>query len=66
LQLPSLLAYVIVAQDKVEAWLYSRDLPKFPEPEVIKERDGAISIPALNIVVPLADVYDGIEFEEPT
>jgi len=64
LRLPSVIAYLILAQDKVTAWLYVRNSPERYPPVPIAGRDKTISIPVLDIVLPLADVYDGIDFDE--
>ena len=65
LQLPTLAGYLIFAQDEVKAWAYNRSGEKQfpPGPQVFAAADTAISIPALNIEFPLADVYAGIEFD---
>jgi Uma2 family endonuclease len=61
LQLPSLATYLIFAQDEVKAWAYNKQFS--PGPQVFAEADVSITIPALNIELPLADVYAGIEFD---
>jgi Uma2 family endonuclease len=62
LRLPSLDAYLVLAQDEAKAWVYIRGSEQFPAPEVITGADAAIHIPALGIDLPLADIYAGIEF----
>ncbi|HEY7301640.1 MAG TPA: Uma2 family endonuclease [Xanthobacteraceae bacterium] len=64
LQLPSLETYLIFAQDEVKAWAYNRGCEKQfpPGPQVFADPDASISIPALQIDLPLADVYAEIEF----
>ena len=65
LQLSSLAAYPIFAQDEVKAWAYNRSGEKQfpPGPQVFAGADASISIPALKIDLPLAEVYAGIEFD---
>ena len=63
-QFPSLGAYLILAQDEVKAWLYVRDLKQFLPPQIVKERTGSLDIPLLHVVMPLADIYEGVEFDD--
>jgi Uma2 family endonuclease len=65
LQLSSLATYLVLAQDEVKAWVYSRSPEKqFPAgPQVFAGADAAISIPALGIDLPLMDIYGGIHFD---
>jgi Uma2 family endonuclease len=64
LQLSSLAAYLVLAQDEIKAWAYNRGSEKQfpPGPQVFAGTDASISIPALSIDLPLIDIYDGIEF----
>ena len=64
LRLPSVAAYLILAQDEVKAWVYVRNSPQLPAPEPVAGRETTINIPVLDIALPLADIYDGIEFNE--
>jgi len=61
LRLPSVAAYLILAQDEVKAWVYMRNLPA---PVSVGGTDATISIPPLDLVLPIADIYDGIEFNQ--
>lgn len=63
LQLSSLAAYVVLAQDEVKAWVYNRGGQKpFPSgPQVFAGTDASISIPALSVDLSLIDIYSGIE-----
>jgi Uma2 family endonuclease len=58
LRLPSLLAYLVLAQDEVKAWVYGL----FPAPQVVAGENATISIPTLGIELSLADIYAGIDF----
>ena len=64
-KLPNLGAYLILAQDEVKAWLYVRDAQQFIAPQIVKTRSELFTIPSLDIVMSLADIYEGMEFEEP-
>jgi Uma2 family endonuclease len=65
LQLSSLATYLILAQDEVKTWAYNRSGEKQfpPGPQVFAGADASISIPALNIDLPLTDIYSGIDFD---
>jgi Uma2 family endonuclease len=65
LRLSSLATYLVLAQDEIKAWVYSKDAaqPSAPGPQVFAGADAAISIPALGIDLPLRDLYAGIEFD---
>jgi Uma2 family endonuclease len=63
LRLPSLFAYLVFSQDEVKAWAYIRDSDQFPAPQVVAGVDETISISALAVELPLADIYAGIEFD---
>src|SRR4051794_22878994 len=65
LQLSSLATYVILAQDEIKAWAYNRNSEKqFPcGPQVFVGAEASISISALNISLPLIDIYSGIDFD---
>jgi Uma2 family endonuclease len=64
LQFSSLATYLIFAQDEIKAWAHTRSGEgQFPPgPQVLVGADAAISIPALNVQLSLAEVYEGIEF----
>jgi len=65
LRLSSLATYLIFAQDEIKAWAYTRssDQQFPPGPKVVGDAETPINIPALNIDLPLADVYAGVEFD---
>jgi len=64
LQLPSLLAYIVLSQDEPKAWVYARADTKFtPGPAVITGTEAVIRIAALQLQLPLAEIYDGIKMD---
>ena len=63
LRLPSLVAYLVFAQDEIKAWVFVRGASQLPAPEVIDGTDGTITIPSLGIDLPLADIYADVEFD---
>jgi Uma2 family endonuclease len=63
LQIPSLLAYIVLSQDKPKAWVWARSSTSAQfasEPEVISGAEAVISIGALRLELPMADIYAGI------
>jgi Uma2 family endonuclease len=62
LRLPSLGAYLILSQDEVKAWAYIKGSEERPGPQMIVGPSASISVPALGIDLPLAEIYSGIEF----
>jgi Uma2 family endonuclease len=63
LRLPSLVAYLVLAQDEVKAWVYIRGSNHLPGPQVVAGKDESIQVPTLGIELSLADIYAGIEFD---
>jgi Uma2 family endonuclease len=63
LRLPSLVAYLVLSQDEVKAWIYIRGSNHLPAPQVVAGVDETITVPTLHIELPLADIYAGIEFD---
>jgi Uma2 family endonuclease len=62
LRLPSLAAYLVLAQDEMKAWLWMRREAKFPPgPDVIVGHDQHIRIGALDLDLPLTAIYAGLE-----
>jgi Uma2 family endonuclease len=60
LRLPSLVAYLVLAQDAPKAWIWIRGTTEFsPGPQTI-EGDAVIEIPSLPVTLPLAEIYAGI------
>ncbi len=64
LQLPSLLAYIVLSQDEPKAWVHVRAGAQFtPGPAVIGGTEAAIRIAALQLELPMADIYAGIKVD---
>ena len=62
LRLPSLSAYLVLAQDEPRARVWGRGAGGFsPEPEVLDGHDAVIEIGSLGIDVLLAEIYAGVE-----
>lgn len=58
LRLPSLSAYLVLAQDEPKAWIWVREAGGFPaQPSLIVGRDARIEISAHAIGLPLAEIY---------
>jgi len=61
LRLPSLLAYLVVAQDEMKAWVWIRGAKDFPpSAEVFEGRDAVVRIEPLKIDLPFAAIYDRV------
>lgn len=61
LQLPSLAAYLVFAQDEVKAWAWLREERGFPAgPDVIVGEDECIRLAALGLNLPLKGIYSGL------
>jgi Uma2 family endonuclease len=57
-RLPSLLVYLVLAQDEPKAWMWMRGPAGFPpHPAVITGRDGRIENSAHGIDLPLCEIY---------
>jgi Uma2 family endonuclease len=62
LQIPRLLAYIVLSQDEPKAWVYVREGAQFtPGPVVIGGAEAIIHIAALQLELPMADIYTGIK-----
>jgi Uma2 family endonuclease len=60
LRLPSLRAYLVFSQDEPKAWARIRDEGPFtPGPALFQGADAVIPVPALQIQLPLAEIYGG-------
>jgi Uma2 family endonuclease len=60
-RLPSLSAYLVLAEDEPTARIWVRGAAGFsPEPKVIEGYDAVIAIASLGINLPLAEIYAGI------
>ena len=65
LQVPSLLAYVVVSQDEPKAWVYVRTDAGFAAgPSVFTGTDAIISIPQLELGLPMTAIYTDIQFSQ--
>jgi Uma2 family endonuclease len=61
LQLPSLQAYLVVAQDEARAWLWTRSGGVFPDaPIQMIGLDEAIRLDVPRLVLPLTEIYAGV------
>lgn len=60
--LPSLRAYVVLAQDEPRLWVWQRgDDGLFPKAgEMIEGSDAVLKLPALGIELPLVAIYRGV------
>jgi Uma2 family endonuclease len=62
LQIPSVFAYIVLSQDEPKAWVWARASAEFaPGPAVIAGTEAIIGIAALQLELPLAEIYAGIE-----
>ena len=62
LALSSLQAYLIVAQDKICAWLWLRGEDGFPQkPDVIETLDATLAIDALGLALPMNEIYARVD-----
>jgi Uma2 family endonuclease len=62
LQLPSLRAYLVFAQDEMKAWVWARGAEGFAAGAVILEGpEAVIRVDALGIELPFTDVYARVE-----
>jgi Uma2 family endonuclease len=62
LQIPSLLAYIVLSQDEPKTWVWARATAEFaPGPAVISGAEAIIHIAALQLELPLAEIYAGIK-----
>jgi Uma2 family endonuclease len=59
--LPSLLHYLVLAQDEPRAWIRSRDADgRFGRPEMVAGEGETVQLPALGLALPLAELHRGI------
>jgi len=62
LQIPSLLAYIVLSQDEPKAWVWARAATHFtPGPQVISGTEAVIRVAAMQLELPMADIYAGIK-----
>jgi len=58
----SLGAYALVAQDRPQAWIWSRGPGGWPEePLMVQGLDALLPVPIVGLALPLADVFRGVE-----
>jgi Uma2 family endonuclease len=64
LQLTSLMTYHVFEQTEHKVHIWTREADVFPPaPTVIRGRDKILRIQGLNLILPLAAVYAGVEFD---
>jgi len=62
LRIPSLLAYMVFSQDEPKAWVYVRTDAQFMVgPELISGTEAIVRIAALQLELPMADIYAGVK-----
>jgi Uma2 family endonuclease len=64
LHLPTLAAYLVLAQDEFRAWMWNRATGGFPGGPMVHEGvDSILSVPALGITLSLAEIYQRVRME---
>jgi Uma2 family endonuclease len=64
LRLSTLMTYLVFEQNEYKAHIWTREADGFPSaPTVIRGRDKILRIEGLNLILPLAAVYVGVEFD---
>jgi Uma2 family endonuclease len=64
LQVPSLQAYMVLSQDEPKVWLFERTGPHFTSgPTVVGAADAVIRIAGLQLELPMAEIYAGVEID---
>ena len=64
LRLPSLAAYLVLAQDQIKAWVWTHGPAGFASgPDVLEGGDSVVRIAALDIDLPLAEVYARVRMD---
>jgi Uma2 family endonuclease len=62
LRVPSLHAYIVLSQDEPRAWVFERTGSQFASgPAVVSGVDAAIRIAALQLELPMVEIYAGIK-----
>ena len=60
-RLPSLSAYLVLAQDEPKVWIWARGGAGFsPEPDRVSGLDATVDIAALGIDLPLSEIFAGL------
>ena len=64
LRLPSLRAYLVIAQDEMKAWVWTRSEQGFaPGASVVEGVEAVVRIEALGIDLPFVEIYRRVRFE---
>jgi Uma2 family endonuclease len=63
LRLSSVVAYVVLSQDEIKAWVYIKGSAGSLGPDVIVGEANTIGVPALGVELPLSMIYAGIDFD---
>jgi Uma2 family endonuclease len=64
LRLPSLVVYLVFAQEQIKTWVWTRGPAGFPSgPDVLEGDDAVVRIEALGINLPLAEVYARVRMD---
>lgn len=64
LQLPSLAAYLVFAQDEMKAWVWKRGAAGFPpSADVIEGNDALAHIEALHLDLPFSEIYNRVRLK---
>lgn len=56
----SLDGYAVFAQDRAQAWIWSREPSGWPDAPVMVEGTASLVVPVLGLALPLADIFRGI------
>jgi Uma2 family endonuclease len=64
LRLPSLMVYLVIAQDQIKAWVWTRGPAGFPSgPDVLEGDAAVVRIEPLGVDLPLAEVYARVRMD---
>jgi Uma2 family endonuclease len=64
LQVPSLVAYIVLSQDEPKAWVHARSGAGFTAgPVVVTGTEANIQIAALQLELPMSEIYAGLKIE---
>jgi len=63
LRIPSVRAYMVLSQSEPKAWLYLRTGSQLQAPELVIGADAVIRVADLDLDLPLAEIYAGINAE---
>jgi Uma2 family endonuclease len=62
LQIPTVFAYIVLSQDELKAWVWARGTGGFaPGPAITAGTEAIIRIAALQLKLPLAEIYAGVK-----